>query len=42
MQTREDMLKGAKDICEQQLFIIEQINARKQQRTDDMISDLIA
>jgi cytochrome P450 len=41
MQTREQMLEAAKEMCEMQLFIIDQVNARKQHRTEDMISDLI-
>ena len=41
MQTREQMLAAAKDMCEMQLFIIDQINDRKQHPGEDMISDLV-
>lgn len=41
MQTREQMLEAAKELCEMQLFIIDQINDRKQHPREDMISDLV-
>jgi cytochrome P450 len=41
LQTREEMLVNAKLICALQQFIIGSIEARRKQRRDDTISDLI-
>lgn len=41
MTNREDFEQLAKDLVELQKFIIEQINDRKENRREDMISDLI-
>jgi len=41
MQTREEMLKNAKDMCDLQNFIIPHLRDRKQSPREDMISDLV-
>ncbi|RYD96183.1 MAG: cytochrome P450 [Sphingomonadales bacterium] len=41
MQTREGMIENARDICEMQNYIIRQIEARQDQPTEDMTSDLV-
>lgn len=42
MQNREDMLRAAKDVCDLQNFLIEQIRDRQASPPrDDMISDLV-
>jgi cytochrome P450 len=41
MQSREDMLKHAKDICDLQNFLIAQIRDRQANPRDDLISDLV-
>lgn len=41
MQTREDMLENARVMCELQNFIIRHIEDRRENRREDMISDLV-
>lgn len=41
MQTREQMLENARDICELQNYVIRQVEARESQPTEDMTSDLV-
>jgi len=41
MQTHEEMLKNAKDMCELQNYIIPHIRAREAQPQEDMMSDLV-
>lgn len=41
MQTREQMIENAKEICELQNYIIRQVDARQDHPTEDMTSDLV-
>jgi len=41
MQSREQMLENAEQICELQNFIIAEMKAREHQRREDMISDIV-
>ncbi len=41
MQTHEEMLKNAKDMCEMQNYIIPHLHARKTEPREDMLSDLV-
>ncbi len=41
MQSREEMLRAAKDVCELQNFLIYQIRDRQERPREDMISDLV-
>jgi cytochrome P450 len=41
MQTREQMLENAREICELQNYIIRQVDARQDNPTEDMTSDLV-
>lgn len=41
MQTREEMLRNAKDMCELQQYIIKQIQAREHEPREDLTSDLV-
>ena len=41
MQTREEMVKHAREICDLQHYLIAEIRARQAQPRDDMISDLV-
>ena len=41
MQTREDMLENAKELCELQNYIIRYIEARETEPREDMISDIV-
>lgn len=41
MQTREEMLLNARDMCEMQNYIIPRIREREQNPTEDMTSDLV-
>ena len=41
MQDREQMLVHARNYCEMQNFVIQLINERRENRTEDMISDLV-
>jgi cytochrome P450 len=41
MQTREEMLQNAKDMCELQNYIIKHIHEREREPREDMMSDLV-
>jgi len=41
MQTREQMLEHAKEMCELQLYLMERIKERQGKRTEDLLSDLV-
>jgi cytochrome P450 len=41
MDSREQMLVTARDMCDMQLFLIEQIRKRQQTPTEDLLSDLV-
>jgi len=41
MQTREDMLQNAKEMCELQNYIIRYIEMREKEPREDMISDIV-
>ena len=41
MQTRDEMIENAKEICELQNYIIRQVDARQGEPTEDMTSDLV-
>jgi cytochrome P450 len=41
MQTREEMLENAREMCDLQNYIIAHIRSREAQPTDDMVSDLV-
>ena len=41
MQTREEMVKHAKEICDLQQYLIAEIRERQAAPKDDMISDLV-
>jgi cytochrome P450 len=41
MQTREDMLQNAREMCDLQNFIIRYIEAREREPREDMISDIV-
>ncbi|MCB2076382.1 MAG: cytochrome P450 [Novosphingobium sp.] len=41
MQTREDMLENAREMCELQNYIIRYIEMREKQPREDMISDIV-
>jgi cytochrome P450 len=41
MQTREEMVENARDICELQNYVIRQVDARAEHPTEDLTSDLV-
>jgi cytochrome P450 len=41
MGSREQMLENAREMCGLQLYLIEHIRRRQQQRTEDLLSDLV-
>jgi cytochrome P450 len=41
MQSREEMLANAREMSELQVYLIDRIKERQQQRTEDLLSDLV-